>query len=111
MKRFIAFSGGVESSAMCVLYAGSAQPVFTNAGAEHAQMLDRLILMEKRLSEIHGKEIQILHILPENMEGTGAVTLQEYIMARKFFPNPMARFCTRLGKIEPMDKFLSKQGD
>jgi 3'-phosphoadenosine 5'-phosphosulfate sulfotransferase (PAPS reductase)/FAD synthetase len=111
VKEFIAFSGGVESSTMCVLWADKAQPVFTDAGWEHREMEARLDMMGARLSEIHGKPIEVLRVKPKNMEGTKADTLPDYIRARKFMPNPMARFCTRLGKIEPMDAFLSTQGD
>jgi len=35
MKRFIAFSGGVESTAMCLLYGKGATAVFTDTGNKH----------------------------------------------------------------------------
>jgi PP-loop superfamily ATP-utilizing enzyme len=110
-KRFIAFSGGVESSAMCVLYGKDATPVFTDAGWEHKPMRERLDVMEAALKKIHGDSFCIIRIKAENVEGTGTNTLPDYIRLRKFYPNPVARFCTRLFKIEPMDKFLLKQGD
>lgn len=111
MKRFIAFSGGVESSAMCVLYGKEATPIFTDAGWEHKPMVARIDLVEKALKIIHGEQFHIIRIKPENMENTGANSLPEYIAKRKYAPSPMARFCTRLGKIEPMDAFLSQQGE
>lgn len=111
MKKFLAFSGGVESSAMCVLFADQAQPIFTDTGFEQDEMYERLNMFEGRISQIHGKEIKIIRIRAENVENTGANTLQEYIKARKFYPSFRSRFCTRLFKIEPMDRFLATQGE
>jgi 3'-phosphoadenosine 5'-phosphosulfate sulfotransferase (PAPS reductase)/FAD synthetase len=109
-RRYIAFSGGVESSAMCILYGKDATPIFTDTGWEHKPMYERLDMMERALKIIHGENFKIIRIRPENIDGTGTNTLPDYIRLRKFYPNSMARFCTRLGKIEPMDKFLSQQG-
>jgi 3'-phosphoadenosine 5'-phosphosulfate sulfotransferase (PAPS reductase)/FAD synthetase len=111
MKRFIAFSGGVESSAMCILYGKNATPVFTDTGFEHKPMLARIEMMEGALKKIHGDEFTILKLRADNVEGTGTSTLPDYIKKRKFYPNPLARFCTRLFKIEPLDEFLSGQGE
>lgn len=111
MKSFIAFSGGVESSAMCVLYGKDSIPIFTDAGWEHKVMLERLDFMQKALHELHGPQCTIIRLKPENIEGTGANSLPEYIKIRKFMPWHKARFCTRLGKIAVMDKFLAQQGD
>lgn len=111
MKSFIAFSGGVESSALCVLYGKNATPIFTDTGYEHKPMYERIDLVEQALQIIHGPEFGIVRLRQKNAEGTGATTLPDYIKIRKFYPNPMARFCTRLFKIEPLDDFLKDQGD
>lgn len=112
MKRFIAFSGGVESSAMCVLYGKDATPIFTDTGWEHKPMYERIDMMEKALKIIHGEQCSVVRIKPKKIEGLeGVNSLPDYIRYRKFYPNSGARFCTRLAKIEPMDEFLSQQGD
>lgn len=95
---------------MGVLYGDKAIPMFCDTGWEHDEMYERIDFVQKRLSEIHEKEIKIIRIAPTNIQGTGAKTLPEYIKIAKFYPGPMARFCTRLGKIEPMDKYLSTLG-
>lgn len=111
LKKFIAFSGGIESSAMCVLYGGDAQPIFTDTGWEHKLMLARIDMFEAALKVIHGPASHVIRIRAKNVEQTGANTLPEYIRARRFAPSPQARFCTRLFKIKPMDDFLSSQGE
>lgn len=111
MKSFIAFSGGVESSAMCVLYGKNSTPIFTDTGFEHKPMYERIDMMESALGIIHGPDFKIIRLRQKNAESTGCRTLPEYIKLRKFYPNPMARFCTRLFKIEPMDDFLKDQGE
>lgn len=35
MKRFISFSGGVESRTMAVLFGNKADAIFADTGAEH----------------------------------------------------------------------------
>lgn len=49
IKRFIAFSGGVESTTMCILYGKGATAVFTDTGSEHAEMYRRI---EKEKSSV-----------------------------------------------------------
>lgn len=111
MKSFIAFSGGVESSSLCVIYGATSQPVFTDTGFEHKLMYERLDMVERALKILHGDQFQILRLRAKNAEGTKTRTLPDYIRFRKFYPNPSARFCTRLFKIEPMDDFLKDQGE
>lgn len=110
MKKFIAFSGGVESTTMCVLFGASAQPIFTDTGFEDELMYERLELVERILKVRHGPQFSILKIQAQNVEGTGTNTLPDYIRKRKFYPSGQARFCTRLFKIKPMDDFLRQQG-
>lgn len=105
MKKFIAFSGGVESSAMCILFGKEATPIFADTKFEHKEMYERIGLVEKVLKIIHGEDFEIIRVCNAK-EG-----LPEYIRRHKFYPSPVARFCTRVFKIEPIDKFLSKQGD
>jgi len=103
MKRFISFSGGVESSAMCILFGGKSDAIFADAGWEHKPIYDRIELMEKKVSEFHGRDFKI-HKVRSQKYGK----LVDYIRKQKFYPSPRMRYCTRIFKIEPIDKFLSQ---
>lgn len=104
-KRFISFSGGVESSTLTLIYGAVAKPIFADTGAEHEELYERLEKFEAKMKEIHGKDFEIIRV---SREGE---TLKDYIKKEHFFPNHGARFCTRMFKIEPIDKFLAKQGE
>ena len=106
MKKFISFSGGVESSTMCVLFGGSADAIFSDTGWEHQQIYDRIELMENKVSKLHGRKTKI-HKVRNKKHGR----LQDYIREQKFYPSQLARFCTRMFKIEPIDEFLKDWGD
>ena len=112
MKRFIAFSGGVESTAMCLLYGKGATAVFTDTGSEHAEMYRRIQYVESMLSEIHGGDFQLIR-LRANVKARGEMvgTLTEYVDRVSFFPSGGDRYCTRLFKIAPLDAFLKSQGE
>ena len=109
MEPWVSFSGGVESSTLCLLFGHRANGIFADAGWEHAVMYDRLRLVEDTIRQQH-PQFQIVRVRAENVEGTGTSTLPEYIRHRRFYPSPWARFCTRLFKIEPIDRFLSSLG-
>jgi 3'-phosphoadenosine 5'-phosphosulfate sulfotransferase (PAPS reductase)/FAD synthetase len=51
MKRFISFSGGVESTTMCILYGKGATAIWCDTGAEHDLMYQRIDDVEKHLTE------------------------------------------------------------
>jgi 3'-phosphoadenosine 5'-phosphosulfate sulfotransferase (PAPS reductase)/FAD synthetase len=53
MKKFISFSGGVESTTMCILYGKGAKAIWCDTGAEVTEMYDRMELVESRLKELH----------------------------------------------------------
>lgn len=95
MQRFIAFSGGVESTAMVAMFHRLATPVFTDTGWEHRQLYEQIEKVEKRFG------IEVVRI-----KRADGVTLPQYIEQQKFYPSFRARFCTRMFKIEPMDDFL-----
>ncbi len=103
MKKFISFSGGIESSAMCVLFGGGADAIFSDTGWEHKNIYDRIGLVEQRISELHGRDFKVIKVKNHN-DGT----LLEYIKKSKFYPSPIARYCTRMFKIEPIDNFLNQ---
>lgn len=102
-KRFISFSGGVESSTLCLIYGKVAKPIFADTGSEHEEMYERLDYFEKRMKEFHGNDFEIIRV--------SKGSLKDYIKNSHFFPSPNARYCTRMFKIEPIDEFLMSQGE
>ena len=101
--RFIAFSGGVESTTMSLIYGGKANAIFSDTGFEHAALYDWIEKVESRIQQVH-PDFKVIRISAD-------MTLPAYIKKHKFFPSPMARYCTRIFKIEPIDKFLKEQGE
>lgn len=106
MKKFISFSGGVESSTMCVLFGKKADAIFCDTGAEHYEIYERINLVEKWVKE-NIREDFIIHRI-KNKEHE---SLTSYIIKQKFLPNFNARYCTRMFKIEPIDEFLEQFKD
>lgn len=92
MNKFVAFSGGKDSTALALLMPKSI-PVFTDTGAEFPEMYAHIDKFEKAT----GREVVKL----KSSHGT----LLDYIHKMKFMPGHMARFCTRIFKIETFEKF------
>lgn len=105
-STFIAFSGGVESTTMALLFGRKAQCVFTDTGAEHDEMYRRLDDVEQKLKEIHGDEFSVLRIKAEKCDGKPIDNLTDYIRHAGVFPNQLMRFCTKYFKIAPYNAFL-----
>jgi PP-loop superfamily ATP-utilizing enzyme len=103
MKQFISFSGGVESSTMCVLFGDKANAIFADTGFEHQQIYDRIELVEKWVQNFHRPDFKI-HKVKNEKYGT----LPEYIKNSHFYPNFKTRYCTRMFKIEPIDNYLKQ---
>ena len=111
MDKYIAFSGGVESSTMCLLYGKGATAVFTDTGAEHEKMYERLDLMEQFLTNYHGGDFKLIRLRVSVKCGDKTVdTLTDYVRESKFLPGRRERFCTRIFKIQAMDAFLKDKG-
>ena len=111
MHKFIAFSGGVESTTMCVLYGKGATAVFTDTGSEHAAMYERINQVEKILTDLHGGDFKLLRLKASvTAKGKKVETLTDYVDRMRFFPSGGDRYCTRLFKIAPLDAFLKSQG-
>lgn len=106
MRKFYSFSGGVESTTMALMFGHDAMGLFADTGWEHPEMYERLDRVEGVLAEIHGEQWQGLKRVRRDGE-----SLDEYIKRSRYYPSPMARFCTRMFKIEPMDDFLASQGE
>lgn len=111
-KTFISFSGGVESTAMCLLYGRGATALVADTGDEEPEMYERWAYVERRLKEFHEGEFEIAYLKAELVaKGIVCRTLDELAMAWKYFPSPQRRYCTKSLKIEPIDKYLSQQGE
>lgn len=106
MQHFISFSGGVESSTMCVLFGDKADAIFADTGFEHQQIYDRIELVEKWVQNFHRPDFKI-HKVKNKKYGT----LPEYIKSSHFYPNFKTRYCTRMFKIEPIDNYLKQFKD
>lgn len=91
-RRFVAFSGGVDSTALALL-CEDATPVFTDTGWEFPELYQHI----ERFEQVTGRAVKRI---------TAGETLPEAIRRQKFFPNHGARWCTRVMKIEPMTRFL-----
>lgn len=106
MRKFISFSGGVESSTMCVLFGNNADAIFCDTGAEHKPIYRRIDLVENWVQNNIRKDF-IIHRIKNKKYGS----LTDYIIKQKFLPNFNARYCTRMFKIEPIDEFLEQFKD
>jgi len=103
MKQFISFSGGVESTTMCVLFGKKADAIFADTGFEHSEIYKRIDLVEQWVKSFHRQDFKIYRIRNKKYN-----SLLDYIREQKFYPNFQARYCTRMFKIEPIDKFLEQ---
>ena len=109
MKRFISFSGGVESTAMCLLYGKGATAIFCDTGSEHKKMYERLNYVENMIKTFHCGDFELVRIKPSKVyKGVKYDSLTEYIKAAKYFPSGQRRFCTADFKIKPIDDFLKQ---
>lgn len=106
MNKYISFSGGVESTTMCVLFGDKADAIFSDTGFEHDVIYERLDLVESWVKSFHREDFKIHRVMNEK-EGS----LTDYIKRQKFYPSFQARYCTRMFKIEPIDDFLEKHKD
>lgn len=94
MKRFLSYSGGVESTTMLALFGGDASAIFADTGWEHAALYSWLDEVEAKTGQ------QIIRVRREGE------TLPQYIERARYYPSDLSRFCTRMFKIEPIDAFL-----
>jgi len=112
MRKFIAFSGGVESSAMCVLFGKNAHAVFADTGWEHQAVYDRIDKVQETIRKLHNNDFTIYKVKAEvRQNGKIFDNLPAYIKESFLYPSPKYRYCTDKFKIRPMDKFLKQFGN
>lgn len=112
MKRFISFSGGVESTTMCILYGKGATAIWCDTGWEHEAMYERMDTVEQRLKELHDGDFELLRVKPTaKAKGVQVDTLSAYILHSQFMPTKQMRYCTRMFKIEPIERLLKEAGE
>lgn len=110
-KRFISFSGGVESTTMCILYGKGATAIWCDTGVEEVEMYQRIDDCEKALKEIHNGDFELIRIKPlVKIKGIYVDNLEDAAVAKRIFPSRQKRWCTGDFKIEPINKFLIQQG-
>jgi len=105
-KKFISFSGGVESTTMCVLFGRGVKAIFADTGFEHQIIYDRLDLVERWCKKEWGNDFEIIRVKNDKY-----ISLPDYILESHFYPNFQSRYCTRMFKIEPIDKYLDQFKD
>jgi len=89
--NYIAFSGGIDSTALALL-CPDAQPIFTDTGWEFPELYAHI----EKFERVTGRGVLKI----------GGETMPEAIRRQMFFPSHGARWCTRLMKIEPLNRFL-----
>lgn len=111
-KKFISFSGGVESTTMCILYGKGNKAIWCDTGAEHDEMYQRIDECEKALKAIHGNDFEIIRLKANvKVKGNFVSSLVDAIIGWKYMPSQGRRWCTGKFKIEPIDNFLKSQGE
>jgi hypothetical protein len=98
-SEYVAFSGGIDSTALALLMP-EVEPIFTDTGWEFPHVYEHI----DRFEEVTRRKVRRL----KNPEYLGGIP--EYIKIHRFMPNPNARWCTRIFKIELLEKIL-EDGD
>jgi len=112
MKRFISFSGGVESTTMCILYGKGSTAIWSDTGSEHKEMYDRMDLVEQKLKDLHNGDFELIRYKPSvKHKGETYLGLEDLAVAYNFLPSGQSRYCTRFFKSEAVDKILSDKGE
>jgi 3'-phosphoadenosine 5'-phosphosulfate sulfotransferase (PAPS reductase)/FAD synthetase len=112
MKKFISFSGGVESTTMCLLYGKGATAIVCDTGDEEPEMYERWDFVENAMNIIHDGDFKLIRIKPfVKHKGKYYDTLKGLALGYGFFPGSGSRYCTRQLKIEPIDLYLNNQAE
>lgn len=97
MRKFVAFSGGKDSTALALLE-HDAILAFTDTGWEFDEIYQHL----DRFERVTGR--QVIRIKHPQYE-----SLPAYIRDYRFMPGHGARYCTRIFKIESYNHFIRQQ--
>ena len=97
-RRFLAFSGGIDSTALALL-TPDATPVFTDTHWEFPHVYEHI----QRFEDVTGRAVvRLTH--PDWPGG-----LPEYIRHHAFMPGHGARYCTRVFKIETYNLWIASR--
>lgn len=112
MKKYISLSCGVESTTMCILYGKGAKAIIADTKAEHDKMYQRINTIETKLKQLHDGDFEIIKLYANaKYKCEYFDSLENLVVAQKYMPSPTSRYCTRQFKIEPIDNYLSEQGE
>jgi 3'-phosphoadenosine 5'-phosphosulfate sulfotransferase (PAPS reductase)/FAD synthetase len=110
MKKYISFSGGVESRTMALLYGNNATLLMSDTGAEHSVLFDSVTNFYDYVKSIHPSIELVVLTAKAKHKGVEVNGLMEYMNESKFFPSPQQRFCTRMFKVAVLDEYLKDKG-
>lgn len=111
MQKFISFSGGVESTTMCLLYGKGAKAVVSDTGDEEPEMYERWDFVERSMKIIHDGDFEMIRVKPFLIaKGIPCTSLDELCLAWGIFPGSGRRFCTKELKVDPIDEYLIGRG-
>ena len=97
MTEYVAFSGGIDSTARALLMP-DAELVFTDTGWEFPHVYEHI----GRFEEVTGREIK--RLVYDKYPGG----IPDYINQRRFMPSHGARYCTQKFKILPLERWLKE---
>ncbi|MBK7338753.1 MAG: hypothetical protein IPJ00_22645 [Saprospirales bacterium] len=96
---------------MCLLYGKGATAIWCDTGAEHKEAYERIDFVEQSMKSFHGGDFDVIRIKPSpKIKGENVNNLIDGIKRFRFMPSAGARYCTSRFKIEPIERFLKKQG-
>lgn len=103
MKKYISFSGGVESTTLCVLLGNSCDAIFSDTGFEFDELYERIDFVQDEIRKLHNNNFTIHKVKNKDHD-----SLPDYIQKSNYYPSYGQRFCTRMFKIEPIDYYLKQ---
>jgi len=97
MSDFVAFSGGVDSTALALLMP-DATPIFTDTGWEFDHIYEHL----DKFEQVTGREV--VRIKNDRFD-----SIPEWIEFNHYLPSYTRRWCTYNFKIKPVNKYLKER--